>query len=135
VWGVRGRFPGKHQKKDPTMNEYPVSGAPTVPTEIASTTLEDKTRSIYLTRIKEAYKRSEKAKEGWLRLGNQMLQAKWEAVEAKRKADIIAAYAGAYPDEAFEAFDSQGITVADIEATLGEEAANEYSHWIYCNLK
>jgi hypothetical protein len=45
----------------------------------AEAIMEDKAKQVYYSRIKQHFSRAEKAKATWLRLGNEMLIATWEA--------------------------------------------------------
>lgn len=49
--------------------------------------------------------------------------------------EIETAYAGAFIDDAFEAFDAAGVGIATVDIVLGQEVAKEYADWIYTNLK
>lgn len=40
-----------------------------------------------------------------------------------------------YGSDALEIFDHHRVDNATIGEVLGQEAATEYSHWIYCNMK
>lgn len=49
--------------------------------------------------------------------------------------EIRRTYADLSRDEAFEAFDGAGVDNATVAVVLGQEVAQEYSHWIYANLE